>query len=413
MRDILIDDATRAGLDPALRGRRARAGGLQGQGRAARGARGRHRIAPRLRRPSPGVCRARRHAVPTDRARPRESSARGQRAAEIADPIVALTPRRRLLGAAGALTATPSPGRCRRSRFRPSRCASSCRFPPGGPTDIVARPLAQMLGDALGQQVVVDNRGGAGGSIGADAVAKSPADGYALLMGTVGTHAINPALYKKLPYDATRDFTPLGLIALAPVAVVVHPGTPYNAVADLIAAAKREPGRIAFGSAGNGTPGHLTGEMFAKAAGIELKHVPYKGSAPAVTDLLGGQIPLMFDPVQSVLQHIRGGKLRALAVSSSARAPVLPQVPTVQRGRAEGLRGDRVVGAVRAGRAAGADRREACGRSARIVQAEAFREKLVEIGVQPGGAAQPFAEFQRAEIAKWGAAVRDSGVTLE
>ena len=245
--------------------------------------------------------------------------------------------RRRLLKAAGALTATSFAGPLSAQSFPTKPLRLVVPFPAGGPTDIVARPLAQMLGDALGQQVVVDNRGGAGGSIGADAVAKSPADGYALLMGTVGTHAINPALYKKLPYDASKDFTSLGLIALAPVAVVVHPGTPYNSVAELIAAAKREPGRINFGSAGNGTPGHLTGEMFAKAAGIELKHVPYKGSAPAVTDLLGGQIPLMFDPVQSVLQHIRGGKLRALAVSSSARASVLPQVPTVSEAGLKGF----------------------------------------------------------------------------
>jgi tripartite-type tricarboxylate transporter receptor subunit TctC len=321
--------------------------------------------------------------------------------------------RRRLLGAVGALTATAFAGPLSAQSFPAKPLRLVVPFPAGGPTDIVARPLAQMLGDALGQQVVVDNRGGAGGSIGADAVAKSPADGYALLMGTVGTHAINPALYKKLPYDATKDFTALGLIALAPVAVVVHPGTPYNTVADLIAAAKREPGRIHFGSAGNGTPGHLTGEMFAKAAGIELKHVPYKGSAPAVTDLLGGQIPLMFDPVQSVLQHIRGGKLRALAVSSSARAAVLPQVPTVNEAGLPGFEATAWWALFAPAGLPAPIAAKLAAEAARIVQAEAFREKLVEIGVQPGAAAQPFADFQRAEIAKWGAAVRDSGVTLD
>ena len=286
-------------------------------------------------------------------------------------------------------------------------------FPAGGPTDIVARPFAQMLGENLKATVVADNRGGAGGSIGADVVAKSPPDGYSLLMGTVGTQAINAALYKKLPYDPGKDFTPLGLIALAPVAVVVHPTTPYGSVAELIAAAKREPGRINFGSAGNGTPGHLTGEMFAKAAGVELKHVPYKGSAPAVTDLLGGQIPLMFDPVQSVLQHVRGGKLRCLAVSSSARAPVLPQVPTLNEA---GLKGFEATAWWALFAPAGLPAPIAgklAAEAARIVQTEAFRDKLIEIGVQPGGSAQPFADFQRAEIAKWGAAVRDSGVTLE
>jgi tripartite-type tricarboxylate transporter receptor subunit TctC len=169
-------------------------------------------------------------------------------------------------------------------------------FPAGGPTDIVARPLAQMLGDALKATVVIDNRGGAGGSIAAEAVARSAPDGQTLLVGTVGTHAINPALYLKLPYDAVRDFTPIALVALAPVAVVVHPSQPVTNLADLVALAKRMPGKLNYGSAGAGTPGHLTGEMFKSLAGIEIQHVPYKGSAPAVTDLIGGQIQIMFDP---------------------------------------------------------------------------------------------------------------------
>ena len=321
--------------------------------------------------------------------------------------------RRRLLGAVGALTATTFAGPLAAQSFPNKPLRLVVPFPAGGPTDIVARPLAQMLGEALGQQVIVDNRGGAGGSIGADAVAKSPPDGYSLLMGTVGTQAINAALYKKLPYDPGRDFTPLGLIASAPVAVVVHPGTPYQSIADLIAAAKKEPGRINFGSAGNGTPGHLTGEMFAKAAGVELKHVPYKGSAPAVTDLLGGTIPLMFDPVQSVLQHVKGGKLRALAVSSSARAAVLPQVPTLNEAGLKGFEATAWWALFAPANLPAPIASRLASEAARIVQAEAFREKLLEIGVQPGGASQPFAEFQRSEMAKWGAAVRDSGVTLE
>ena len=192
-------------------------------------------------------------------------------------------------------------------------------FPAGGPTDIVARPLAQLLGDALKATVVIDNRGGAGGSLGADAVAKSAPDGRTLLMGTVGTHAINPALYKKLPYDAQRDFTPIALVAMAPVAIVVHPAQPIKSVADLVSLARRMPGQLNFGSAGAGTPGHLTGEIFKSAADINLQHVPYRGSAPAVTDLLGGQLQLMFDPLQSVLSNVQGGRLRAIAISSRAR----------------------------------------------------------------------------------------------
>ena len=152
-------------------------------------------------------------------------------------------------------------------------------FPAGGPTDIVARPVAQMLGDAIKAIVVVDNRGGAGGSLGADAVAKAAPDGRTLLMATVGTHAINPTLYKTLPYDAVRDFTPIGLVAMAPVAIVVHPSQPVNTVADLVALAKRTPGKLNYGSAGAGTPGHLTGEIFKAATGINIQHVPYRGSA--------------------------------------------------------------------------------------------------------------------------------------
>ena len=178
-----------------------------------------------------------------------------------------------MLAAAGAAAQYPA---------RPIRLIVP--FPPGGPTDIVARPLAQMLGDALKTVVVVDNRGGAGGSLGADLVAKAAADGYTLLMATVGTHAINPSLYKKLPYDPVRDFTPIALVAAAPVAIVVHPSQPTTDLASLVTLAKRMPGKITYGSAGNGTPGHLTGEMFKAAAGIDIQHVPYKGSAPADTD---------------------------------------------------------------------------------------------------------------------------------
>lgn len=293
-------------------------------------------------------------------------------------------------------------------------------FPPGGPTDIVARPLAQMLSIALGQPVTVDNRGGAGGSIAADFVAKSPADGYTLLMGTVGTHAINAALYKKLPYDPVKDFTAFGLSATAPVALVVGAASSYSTVAELVAAAKRQPGGIEFGSAGNGTPGHLTGELFAKAAGIQLKHIPYRGSAPALTDLLGGQIPLMFDPVQSVLPHVRGAKLKALAVSSKERSAVLPQVPTVSETGANGVAGLANFEAEAWWAVFGPSSLPAAVSTLlrneidRIVRSDAFRDKLGNLGVTPAAAMRlSFADFHRAEITKWSKAIQDSGTTLE
>lgn len=286
-------------------------------------------------------------------------------------------------------------------------------FPAGGPTDIVARPLALLLSQALKQQVVVDNKGGAGGAIGADVVAKAAPDGYTLLMGTVGTQAINPALYRKLSYDPQKDFTPLGMAASAPVAVVVNARAPYASVGDLIAAARKAPGTILFGSAGNGTPGHLTGELFARAAGIQLKHVPYRGSAPAITDLVGGQIPLMFDPVQSVLSHVQGGSLRALAVSSKARSPVLPQVPTLSESGLPDFEAEAWWGVFAPGKLPAAEsgvlRREV----ARVVASPAFQEKLGNLGVTPATQPADMDAFLRGETAKWGKAVRESNAMID
>jgi tripartite-type tricarboxylate transporter receptor subunit TctC len=287
-------------------------------------------------------------------------------------------------------------------------------FPAGGPTDIVARPLAHLLGDALKSVIVIDNRGGAGGSLGADAVAKSAPDGRTLLMGTVGTHAINPSLYKKLGYDAERDFTPIALVASAPVAIVVHPAQPVSSVADLVALAKRMPGQLNFGSAGAGTPGHLTGEMFKSAAGINLQHVPYRGSAPAVTDLLGGQLQIMFDPLQSVLSNVQGGRLRAIAISSSVRSSILPNVPTI----AESGYGDFETTAwwgIFAPAKLPTDMTEVLGREIeRIVRGDVFRGNIEPLGVLPTVlTGRAFAEFQRQELAKWGKAVRDSGATAD
>jgi len=287
-------------------------------------------------------------------------------------------------------------------------------FPAGGPTDIVARPFAQMLGDALKSVVVIDNRGGAGGSLGADAVAKAAPDGRTLLMGTVGTHAINPALYKKLPYDAERDFTPIALVALAPVTIVVHPSQPVSTVAELVALAKRMPGKLNYGSAGAGTPGHLTGEMFKRAADIDIQHVPYRGSAPAVTDLIGGQLQIMFDPLQSVLSNVQGGKLRAVAVSSKVRSPTLPNVPAIAESGYDGFE-TTAWWAVFAPAKLPANMAETLGSEIeRIVRSEAFRGNLEPLGVLPTVlTGRGFAEFQAAELIKWGKAVRDSGATAD
>jgi tripartite-type tricarboxylate transporter receptor subunit TctC len=288
-------------------------------------------------------------------------------------------------------------------------------FPAGGPTDIVARPFSQMLGEALKATMVVDNRGGAGGSIGADVVAKSAPDGQTLLVGTVGTHAINSALYAKLPYDAVKDFTPLALIALAPVAVVVHPSQPVKTIADLVALARKNPGKLNYGSAGVGTPGHLTAEIFRAASGIDIQHVPYKGSAPAVTDLIGGQIQIMFDPLQSVLSNVQGGKIRALAVSSKARSAVVPDVPTIAESGYPGFETTAWWGVFAPAKLPDALTASLVAEIERIAASDGFRGKLEPLGVTAvadlGGAS--FAEFQRGEIAKWGKAVQDAGVKID
>ncbi len=202
-------------------------------------------------------------------------------------------------------------------------------FPPGGATDILAREVAKHLTEAWGQSVVVDNRPGAGGNIGSELVAKAAPDGYTLEMGTVGTHAINASLYSKMPYDHVKDFVPVILVAGVPNVLEVNPSVPVNSVQELIAYAKANPGKLNFASSGAGTSIHLSGELFKVMAGVQMTHVPYKGSAPALQDLLGGQVQLMFDNLPPSLPQIKAGKLRALAVTSTTRAPALPDVPTV------------------------------------------------------------------------------------
>lgn len=203
-------------------------------------------------------------------------------------------------------------------------------FPPGGTTDLVARALGEQLGKGLGQPVIVENRPGAGTTLGADYVAKSKADGYTLLMGAVH-HTIAPSVYKRLPYDFAKDLAPVTTVAMVPNALVVNPEvTPVKNVAELVALAKASPGKLSFGSNGNGTAQHLIGTMFQSATGTTLLHVPYKGSAPLTADLLGGQVNMSFDSITTLTQHISTGKLRALAVTTRARTPFLPGVPTLE-----------------------------------------------------------------------------------
>jgi tripartite-type tricarboxylate transporter receptor subunit TctC len=232
-------------------------------------------------------------------------------------------------------------------------------------------------------------------------------------MGTVGTNAINGALYRNLPHDPVKDFTPIALVASSPVALVVNPASDFKSLAEYVAMARANPGKVAFGSAGAGTPGHLTGEMFATAAHVKLQHVPYKGSAPALTDLLGNQIPSMFDPLQTAIPHIRSGKLRALGISGAARSAALPDVPTFAESGVAGVESRAwwsVFGPANLPADVVARLREEIDK---IAKSAAFRDGLAAIGVQSNTDGVALAEFQKREVERWQKAVRDSGATAD
>jgi tripartite-type tricarboxylate transporter receptor subunit TctC len=218
-------------------------------------------------------------------------------------------------------------------------------FPPGSPVDVVARPLAQKLQDLLGQPVVVEYKAGAGGTLGAEQVARAPADGYTLLVTSASTHVIAPSLRRNLPYDAQKDFTPLALLAYGPTAIVAHPSVPAQNLAEFVQHARANPGKVAYASSGLGTILHLSGELFASRTGVQLLHVPYKGAVPASTDLLGGQVQVMFDSITNAAPQVRAGKLRALAVLTPQRSPLMPDVPTAIEQNFTGLEFPAWIGA--------------------------------------------------------------------
>jgi tripartite-type tricarboxylate transporter receptor subunit TctC len=286
-------------------------------------------------------------------------------------------------------------------------------FPPGGGTDIVARMLAQKLTETMGQQVVVDNRGGAGGTIGTDLIAKAAPDGYTA--GVVsGSHAINPSLYRKLPYDTLRDFTPVTMLVAGPGILVVHPSVPARSVRDLVTLARAQPGQIAYASPGSGTPPHLGAELFSMLAGIRLVHVPYKGNAQAMTDLMGGQVSMSFPVIPAALQHVNAGRLRALAVTSAARTAILPDLPTVAE---SGLSGYESISwyalLLPAGAPAGVVAR-LYQETAKVLRLPDIREKLAVQGLDPvGNRPEVFALALRSEIDKWAKVVKVSGARAE
>jgi tripartite-type tricarboxylate transporter receptor subunit TctC len=324
--------------------------------------------------------------------------------------------RRQLLLAASALaTSLLAPlGASAADAFPSKTITVIVPFAAGGTTDILARVIGQALNKELGQPVIVDNRAGAGGNIGAALAAKAPADGYTLFMGTVGTHAINQALYKKLQFDPIKDFAPLTRVAMVPNLLVANPGKPYKTVKELIAYAKANPGKVTFGSSGNGSSIHLSGELFNSMAGVQMVHVPYKGSAPAVTDLLGGQIDVMFDNMPSSIQHVRTGKLRPIAVTTARRSPELPNVPTIAEAGVPGYEATSWFGLFAP---AGTPAPVVAKLNAAIVKVLAqpdVKKKLAEQGAEPHAETpEQFADFIRKETAKWGQVVKASGATVD
>ena len=287
-------------------------------------------------------------------------------------------------------------------------------FPAGGTTDLIARAAAQKLTESLGQPVVVDNRPGAGGNIGAELVAKSAPDGYTLLMGTVGTHAINASLYPKMPYDHVRDFAPIILIAGVPNVLVVNLSLPVNSVQELIAYGKANPGKLNFASSGNGTSIHLSAELFKTMTGVQMAHIPYKGSAPAIQDLAGGQVQLMFDNLPSALPLIKAGRLKALAVTSKTRAAVLPDVPTVAESGLPGFEASSWFGLLASAGTPQPVIAKVNAEIAKWLATPEAREKLTTQGANvAGGTPEDFARHIAAETAKWQKVVKDSGAKID
>jgi tripartite-type tricarboxylate transporter receptor subunit TctC len=288
-------------------------------------------------------------------------------------------------------------------------------FPPGGSNDVIARILAQKLSADLGQQFIVENRAGAGGNTGAESVVRSAPDGYTLLLAAPGPLAINPTLIAKLPFDPAKDFAPVALVASVPIILMVHPGVAAQNVKDLIALAKKQPGKLNFGSSGIGATNHLAGELFKNLAEIDIAHVAYRGAAPAMNDLLGGHIPILFDNMPAVLPHMKAGKVRALAVASAKRVSALPDLPTVaEAGPLPGFEATAWFGLV----APAKTPEPVLARLSQAVEKALadpdVTKRFAELGAEPGGAVgAKFGAFLQAETAKWADVIRKANVKVE
>jgi len=286
-------------------------------------------------------------------------------------------------------------------------------FPPGGIADVMSRVFGQKFTDAWNQPVVVENRTGAGGNIGAEVVAKSPPDGYTLVMGTIGTHAVNVSLFSKLPYDPVKDFAPVALVVEADGLLVLHPSVPVKTVKDLLALARARPGQLVYASAGNGTAGHLSGELFKTMSKTDLVHIPYKGNVPALTDVVGGQTSMLFATMPTAMPLARAGRLHALAVTGAQRNPAAPEVPAI----AETLPGFEVTNWIGIFAPAGTSPEIVAKLNAeimRIMKLPEVQARLVTEGAKSRvNTPAEFGTFQKSEMAKWGKLIRDARIAVD
>ena len=287
-------------------------------------------------------------------------------------------------------------------------------FPPGGGTDIVGRIIAQKLSDAVGQQVIVDNRGGASGQLAAEIVAKSAPDGYTIMMAHIAAIAILPSLVSKLPYDAQKDFAPISLAAIGPNLLVVHPSVPAHTVKELIALAKAHPGQLQYASPGAGTVQHLAGELFKLQTKVDILHVPYKGSGQSIVDLIAGQVHMDFDAIPPVINYVRQGKLRAIAVTSAKRSQQLPDIPTIEESGVPGFDMSTWWGLV-APAAVGKDVvSKLAGETVKLLKQPDVREKIAFVGADPvGNSPEEFAAFIRSETEKYARIVKAANIKID
>ena len=316
------------------------------------------------------------------------------------------------VGLAALLLAAGLPVIAQTFPTKPSRLVVP--FPPGGPLDVIGRLIAQQLGERWGQNVVVENKPGAGGNIGADFVAKATPDGYTVVMGALSTHAVNPSLYSKMPYDAQKDFAPITRVAITPNVLVVNPALPVNSVKELIAYAKAHPGKLSFGSGSTGSAGHLAGELLKVDAGIDMVHVPYKGAAPAMQALLAGDTQLMFDNLANAMAQVKAGKLRALAVTTAERSKLAPELPTMAEAGVAGFDISTWFGLF----APAGTPPEIVGKwnsdVVRILDSPEMRERLIAQGAEaaPDSPAD-FARFVASELTKYARIVKASGAKVD